>query len=53
MSTWNEIPFDEGASPEEKALEFDLQLAENQADAKPDTSNPYSPENFPPADRRK
>lgn len=27
---WNDIPFDENASPEEKALEFDLQYAENQ-----------------------
>jgi hypothetical protein len=26
---WNEIPFDENANPETKALEFDLQLAEN------------------------
>jgi len=29
MSTWNEIPFDKDATPEEKALEFDLQLREN------------------------
>jgi hypothetical protein len=26
---WNDIPWDENASPEEKALEFDLQIAEN------------------------
>lgn len=26
---WNEIPYDETASPEEKALEFDLQVEEN------------------------
>lgn len=49
---WNDIPFDKDATPEEKALEFDLQVEENQADAKPDSSNPYSPENFQP-ERRK
>lgn len=32
MSTWNEIPFDENATPAEKALEFDLQIAENGGD---------------------
>ncbi len=26
---WNDIPFDENAEPEVKALEFDLQVAEN------------------------
>lgn len=29
MSTWNEIPYDENADPEVKALEFDLQIEEN------------------------
>jgi len=29
MSTWNEIPFDENADPNVKALEFDLQIQEN------------------------
>lgn len=29
MSTWNEIPYDENAEPEVKALEFDLQIEEN------------------------
>lgn len=31
MTKWNEIPFDENASPETKAHEFDLQVAENAA----------------------
>jgi len=26
---WNDIPWDESASPEEKAHEFDLQVREN------------------------
>lgn len=26
---WNDIPWDENASPETKALEFDLQVEEN------------------------
>lgn len=29
---WDEIPFDENASPEDKAREFDLQLRENGGD---------------------
>jgi len=29
MTTWNEIPFDESADPNVKALEFDLQVQEN------------------------
>lgn len=29
MALWNDIPFDENATPEEKALEFDLQFEEN------------------------
>lgn len=29
IPTWNEIPFDENASPNQKALEFDLQVQEN------------------------
>jgi len=31
MTKWNEIPFDENATPETKAHEFDLQIAENAA----------------------
>ena len=30
---WNDIPFDENASPEVKALEFDLQCEENAREA--------------------
>lgn len=43
---WNEIPFDENASPEEKALEFDLQHRENGGENLPVDNNPYSQENF-------
>lgn len=32
MTKWNEIPFDQNATPGEKALEFDLQVAENGGD---------------------
>lgn len=32
---WNDIPFDESASAAEKALEFDLQIAENKGDPNP------------------
>lgn len=35
MTKWNDIPFDENATPEEKALEFDLQIAENGGDPNP------------------
>lgn len=31
-TTWNDIPFDENASPEVKAAEFDAQLTENGGD---------------------
>lgn len=37
---WNDIPFDENASAEEKALEFDLQVAENGGDPQPE-AEPY------------
>jgi hypothetical protein len=29
IPTWNEIPFDENADPNQKALEFMLQVQEN------------------------
>lgn len=29
MTKWNDIPWDESASPDVKALEFDLQVEEN------------------------
>lgn len=32
---YNDTPFDESASPEVKALEFDLQIAENKGDPNP------------------
>jgi hypothetical protein len=46
VAKWNNIPFDENASPEEKALEFDLQVAENGGDPNPKPQaegnwNPY------------
>ncbi len=43
---WNEIPFDENAEPEVKALEFDLQFAENGGEEEPEDNNPFSKENF-------
>jgi hypothetical protein len=44
---WNNIPFDENASPEEKALEFDLQIAENggDPDPKPEAYGNWAPYN--------
>ena len=35
MTKWNDIPFDENATAAEKALEFDLQVAENGGDPNP------------------
>ena len=29
LPKWNDIPFDQNASPAQKALEFDLQVQEN------------------------
>lgn len=43
---WNDIPFDEKAPDEVKALEFDLQVEENRQAAPPQDNNPYSEENF-------
>lgn len=40
MTKWNDIPYDESADPEVKALEFDLQLAENGGDVDPEPE-PY------------
>lgn len=37
MSLWSDIPFDEDSTPEEKALEFDLQFEES---SKPPTDYP-------------
>lgn len=33
MTSWGDIPFDKNASPEEKALEFDLQFEESRIGA--------------------
>ena len=46
MAKWNDIPFDPNAEPEVKALEFDLQVAENGGDPQPQAApegnwNPY------------
>lgn len=47
MTKWNEIPFNEECSPEEKAEQFERQWDENGGnDDTPDKSNPYSKENF-------
>jgi hypothetical protein len=43
---WNDIPFDENASPEVKALEFELQFRENGGDEPQVDNNPYSQANF-------
>lgn len=52
MSTWNDIPFDESADAATKALEFDLQLAENQRQqeiaAAQQQHNCTNPPHFPP-----
>jgi hypothetical protein len=47
MSTWNETTFDPNASAEEKALEFDLQIAENGGDpkAQPEAEGNWNPYN--------
>ena len=39
---WNEIPYDEKAAPDVKALEFDLQVRENGGNPYPPI--PYEPE---------
>jgi hypothetical protein len=41
---WNDIVFDEGASPEVKGLEFDLQIEENGGDSTVTHRNPYANE---------
>ena len=38
---WNDIPYDQNATPEEKGVEFDLQYEENKQSAPEDNSNPY------------
>lgn len=49
---WNEIPFDENASPEEKALEFDLQIAENSESAETKRDNHEYPYDLDTPERR-
>jgi hypothetical protein len=51
VTTWNEIPYDENATPETKAQEFDLQHRENGGESPQVDNNPYSKSNFN-ADRR-
>ena len=51
MTKWNDIPYDENATPEAKAQEFDLQLRENGGENPQVDNNPYSQDNFN-ADRR-
>ena len=52
MTKWNGIKFDAQAEPEVKALEFDLQYAENQRDAQriaeAQANNCTRPPHFPP-----
>lgn len=44
-TSWNEIPYNESSTPQQKADEFDRQYAENKSngDAK-EASNTYRPE---------
>jgi hypothetical protein len=41
---WNDIPFDQGADPSVKGLEFDLQVIENGGDPEVTWGNPYPEE---------
>lgn len=41
---WNDILFDQGADPDVKGLEFDLQIEENGGDSSVTHSDPYSEE---------
>lgn len=44
MVKWNDIPWNEKASPEEKAQEFDAQFAENKAAGEEkDMNTPWFP----------
>lgn len=41
---WNDIPFDQGADPVVKGLEFDLQIEENGGDSSVTHTNPNDEE---------
>lgn len=51
--SWNEIPFDPDATPEEKAQEFDLQIAENTESAETKRENREYPYDQDTPERRK
>jgi len=46
MVKWNDIPFNEECSPEDKAEQFNRQYTENGGNDEPEDNNPYSKENF-------
>lgn len=52
VKSWNEIPFDENATPEEKALEFDLQVRENTESANEKRENHEYPYDLDTENRR-
>lgn len=46
LPSWEDIPFDKGASAEDKAAEFEAQWNANGGNDEPVDNNPYSKENF-------
>lgn len=46
MTKWNDIPFNENDSADEKAAQFEAQWAENGGNDEPEDNNPYSKDNF-------
>jgi len=51
MAKWNDMPFDENASPEVKALEFNLQVLENGGQPYPEPDITWN-SSTPPEERR-
>ncbi len=46
VTKWNDLPFNEDDSPEQKAANFDSQWNENGGNDPQVDNNPYSKENF-------
>jgi hypothetical protein len=46
MPKWNDLPFNESDSPEQKAANFEAQWNENGGNDPQVDNNPYSKENF-------
>lgn len=53
MTKWNDIPFHEDDTPEQKAANFDNQFAENAAAAEEKRANHQYPYDLDTPDRRK